>query len=126
MLCWALTPINPSAGSRSSILLSPSATMETQQDRARRRLQQIAQQVAPSQTPQLERSRTSAAASSSSPSSYASASGQPNSYARVHGQVSRAPAIWRSIPVVCKEELQDVKYEKAVGEGIAKVRPNSR
>lgn len=52
---------------------------------------------------------------------YASATGQPNSYARVHGEVPRAPATWRSVPVVNREELTDVKYDKAVGEGIAKV-----
>ena len=53
--------------------------------------------------------------------SYATATGQPSSYARVHGEVSRAPAHWRRIGTVAKEELREVKYEKAVGEGIAKV-----
>lgn len=52
---------------------------------------------------------------------YSSATGAPSSYARVHGSVSTAPAVWRSISTVQKEELQDVKYEKADGEGIAKV-----
>ncbi len=56
-------------------------------------------------------------------SSYASATGRPTSYARVHGEVSRAPAVWRRIDTVQKEQLQEVKYEKSVGEGIAKVRP---
>lgn len=51
--------------------------------------------------------------------SYASATGSPTSYARVHGEVSRAPASWERIPVVCKEILEEVKYDKA--EGIAKV-----
>ena len=40
---------------------------------------------------------------------------------RVHGSVSQQAASWRSIPVVHGEALQDVKYEKAEGEGIAKV-----
>lgn len=53
--------------------------------------------------------------------SYASATGQPSSYARVHGEVSRAPAHWRRIDTVAKEELREVRYEKAVEEGIAKV-----
>lgn len=60
---------------------------------------------------------------------YASATGAPNSYARVHGDVSRAPARWRSIPSVAKEQLTDVVYEKAEGEGIAKItinRPEKR
>lgn len=53
--------------------------------------------------------------------SYATATGQPSSYARVHGEVSRAPARWRRIDTVAKEQLREVKYEKAIGEGIAKV-----
>ena len=52
-------------------------------------------------------------------SSYASATGTPTSYARIHGEVSRAPAAWRRISTVAKEELTDVFYDKA--EGIAKV-----
>lgn len=39
---------------------------------------------------------------------------------RIHGQVSRAPAQWRRVLAVHQSELQDVVYEKAVGEGIAK------
>ncbi|CAL8468079.1 g7618 [Coccomyxa elongata] len=56
-------------------------------------------------------------------------SGASSSYARVHGSVSQQAASWRSIPVVHGERLQDVKYEKAEGEGIAKVtinRPEKR
>lgn len=40
---------------------------------------------------------------------------------RVHGSVSEQAASWRSIPVVHGQRLQDVKYEKAEGEGMAKV-----
>lgn len=78
------------------------------EDRARSRLEVLSRQF------------TSASSSSGSDasSSYASATGRPSSYARVHGEVSRAPAAW--VPKVAKEELTDVKYEKA--EGIAKVR----
>ena len=52
-------------------------------------------------------------------SSYASATGTPTSYARIHGEVSRAPAAWKRISTVAREELTDVFYDKA--EGIAKV-----
>jgi hypothetical protein len=54
---------------------------------------------------------------------YASAdpSGAPTSYARVHGAVSRAPPRWRRIASVARETLSEVIYEKAEGEGIAKV-----
>ena len=45
---------------------------------------------------------------------------QPSSsYARVHGRVSEDAAAWTRIPVVQKNSLQEVIYEKA--EGIAKV-----
>ena len=64
----------------------------------------------------------SSAGQPSTCSSHASATGKPSSYARVHGAPSRAPAQWRRIDVVAKERLEEVKYEKAVGEGIAKVR----
>lgn len=62
-----------------------------------------------------------AGSSNNAGTSYASATGQPSSYARVHGEVSRAPAHWRRIDTVAKEELREVRYEKAVEEGIAKV-----
>lgn len=44
-----------------------------------------------------------------------------SSYAKVHGEVSEAHAEWRQIPVVQKNSLQEVIYQKAVQEGIAKV-----
>ena len=52
---------------------------------------------------------------------YASATGTPSSYAQVHGEVSAAPVQWRQIPSVSNDTLREVKYEKSVGEGIAKV-----
>lgn len=106
---------------------------------AQRRLQVLAQHMIPAGSstnasrPGLQRNDTagavgtsSFASSSLSPSAakqepYSSATGAPSSYARVHGPVSAAPAVWRSIHTVQKEDLQDVKYEKAEGEGIAKV-----
>jgi hypothetical protein len=51
---------------------------------------------------------------------YASATGKPTKYARIHGEVSRKPAVWRTAAVP-GPELEDVLYEKAEGEGIAKV-----
>lgn len=71
---------------------------------------------------QIELTTRPCSGNENSSSSYASATGQPSTYARVHGEVSRAPARWRSISRVAKEQLEDVKYEKAEGEGIAKVR----
>jgi hypothetical protein len=67
-------------------------------------------------------SAPSTSGSGGSGSAYASATGAPTSYARVHGEPSRAPAQWRLIRSVAREELQDVLYHKAEGEGIAKVR----
>lgn len=55
---------------------------------------------------------------------YPSADAEMNSYARVHGEVSRAPALWRSITTVQRDTLQETEYEKAVGEGIAKITIN--
>ena len=40
---------------------------------------------------------------------------------RVHGRVPRHAVRWNNIAVVHKERLQDIKYEKGHGEGIAKV-----
>lgn len=51
---------------------------------------------------------------------YASATGQPTKYARIHGEVKRTPAVWKKAEVP-GAELEDVLYEKAEGEGIAKV-----
>lgn len=44
-----------------------------------------------------------------------------SSYAKVHGEVSEALAEWTQIPVVQKNSLQEVIYQKAVQEGLAKV-----
>ena len=45
----------------------------------------------------------------------------PDHARRVHGEVSREPAHWRRVPAVHQQDLQDVIYEKSIGEGIAKV-----
>ena len=51
---------------------------------------------------------------------YASATGRPSKYALMHGDVSSAPVVWQR-GEVDGPRLQDVIYETAVGEGIAKV-----
>jgi hypothetical protein len=56
------------------------------------------------------------------PYATADPTGQPNAYARVHGAVPRDAPRWRQIPSVARERLEEVLYEKAEGEGIAKVR----
>jgi hypothetical protein len=85
-----------------------------------RRLRVLSGHLAPAAEVELT-SIARASTSASSSSTFASATGQPSSYARVHGEPSRAPAVWREIPSVAREQLEDVKYHKAVGEGIAKV-----
>eukprot|EP00195_Chlamydomonas_chlamydogama_P006856 CAMPEP_0202911746 /NCGR_PEP_ID=MMETSP1392-20130828/55789_1 /ASSEMBLY_ACC=CAM_ASM_000868 /TAXON_ID=225041 /ORGANISM="Chlamydomonas chlamydogama, Strain SAG 11-48b" /LENGTH=343 /DNA_ID=CAMNT_0049602373 /DNA_START=42 /DNA_END=1073 /DNA_ORIENTATION=- len=95
--------------------------------RAERRLQVLSQQLASGPGCVLTMNDTAAqdeASTSSSKPSYASATGRPSSYARVHGDVPRTPAKWRRIPVVAKETLEDVKYEKADDEGIVKITIN--
>lgn len=47
--------------------------------------------------------------------------GAASSYARIHGEVSREPAEWRDIPTVARETLQEVLYQKADADGIARV-----
>ena len=44
-----------------------------------------------------------------------------SSYAKVHRAVSRGDAKWTQIPVVQRQSLSEVIYEKAKDEGIAKV-----
>ena len=56
------------------------------------------------------------------PTAAAASGGATSSYARIHGEVSRAPAVWRNIPSVAREALQEVLFEKADADGIARVR----
>ncbi|KAJ4962071.1 hypothetical protein NE237_021981 [Protea cynaroides] len=52
-----------------------------------------------------------------------------NSYHRVHGQVPTHEAVWRPALDESGKEYMDIMYEKAVGEGIAKItinRPEKR
>lgn len=99
-----------------------------------RRVQAIARQLQPSNSlnGNQDESTTTAMCSGSASSStatqheqqkptYASVSGQSSSYARVHGEVSTVPVQWRRIGSIRQEKLQEVLYDKSVGEGIAKV-----
>eukprot|EP00898_Chlorokybus_atmophyticus_P007090 jgi/Chlat1/7382/Chrsp6S07416 len=104
--------------------------MEAAAEAARRRLGAVRSHLQPSgvvgsvevaQDGVLSAAHCSAASSSSS--SYASVGNAPSSYARVHGDVSRTPATWEPAPVP-GEPLQDILYEKAAGEGIAKITIN--
>ncbi|XP_012085403.1 1,4-dihydroxy-2-naphthoyl-CoA synthase, peroxisomal [Jatropha curcas] len=52
-----------------------------------------------------------------------------DAYHRIHGEVSTEPVVWRNASDGSKEEFTDIVYEKAVGEGIAKItinRPEKR
>ena len=44
-----------------------------------------------------------------------------NSYYRIHGEVSNEEVVWRNVCDESGKEFTDIIYEKAVGEGIAKV-----
>ncbi|GLC45681.1 hypothetical protein PLESTB_001317300 [Pleodorina starrii] len=92
---------------------------------AQRRLQILGNQLlASSSGNPIARQATAASDDACASVPYASADGKPNSYGRVHGAVSREPANWRRIPVVAREDLTDVIYEKSIGEGIAKITIN--
>ena len=86
-------------------------------DAAERRLARVAAHLVPSfpvthaTVPPLAPSST--AASSSSPAR--------DSYRRVHGDVPSEPPEWRAATDESGKEFVDIVYEKAVGEGIAKV-----
>lgn len=45
-----------------------------------------------------------------------------DSYRRIHGDVSAEAAVWRPALDESRKEFTDILYEKAVGEGIAKVK----
>lgn len=90
-------------------------------DRAGRRLRVLGGQVCDADAQGSPELAMEPCAGVDASSSYASATGQPSSYARVHGEVSRAPAQWRRIATVAREQLEDVIYSKAAGEGVAKV-----
>jgi hypothetical protein len=88
---------------------------------AARRLEVLGGQLATSTSERPTSDIAPQTTASTSQSSYASATGRPTSYARIHGEVSREAAAWNRIHSIGKEPLEEVKYEKAQGEGIAKV-----
>ncbi|CAI0434665.1 unnamed protein product [Linum tenue] len=61
------------------------------------------------------------ASSSSSPIIGLHATSMRDSYHRIHGQVSTAEASWK---IADEQQFTDIIYEKAVGEGIAKITIN--
>jgi hypothetical protein len=89
-------------------------------DAAERRLARVAAHLVPSfpaphaTGPPLAPSPAAASSSSSSPAG--------DSYRRVHGDVPSEPPEWRTATDESGKEFVDIIYEKAVGEGIAKVR----
>jgi naphthoate synthase len=95
-------------------------------DAAERRLARVAAHLVPSfpvthaATFPLVPASTAAFSSSSSSSSPAG-----DSYRRVHGDVPSEPPEWRAATDESGKEFVDIIYEKAVGEGIAKVTRSS-
>jgi hypothetical protein len=90
-----------------------------------RRVQAVRNHVDPAEQDACRESTSGTASASDlilQPTAAAASGGASSSYARIHGEVSRAPAVWRNIPSVAREVLQEVSFEKADGDGIARVR----
>jgi len=89
-------------------------------DAAGRRLARVAAHLVPSSSFPV----THATVPPLAPSSTAASSSSParDSYRRVHGDVPSEPPEWRAATDESGKEFIDIIYEKAVGEGIAKVR----
>jgi naphthoate synthase len=94
-------------------------------DAAARRLQVVRDHISPAEqdacrdgTPKS----VSAPAMARQPTAAGASGGASSSYERIHGEVSREPAQWRNLPSVAREALQEVLYEKADADGIARVR----
>lgn len=93
-------------------------------DRQRHRLATIARHLAPERS---ENASTTALSSSqcvahaTSNATSGALSRKLSSYDRVHGSVSRDLPVWVPVPQPAGQEFQDILYEKAAGEGIAKV-----
>lgn len=134
---WATAAASPTTSNihlsvtYNNIFSSCNCKSHSMDEQAARRLRSIASHVAPPSDHAASTSSPASAPASQQPlraqptasssSSNATATGAPSTYDRVHGEVSRAPPSWRRIPVVAREELREVIYEKAEGEGIAKV-----
>lgn len=99
-----------------------------EQERLHQRLMMVARHIHPQTSVEEGRQEANIAADPCSQgmktTAYASATGRPSKYAKMHGDVSSGPAVWQD-GAVDGPPLQDVTYETAVGEGIAKVLPVS-
>ncbi|KAK9901540.1 hypothetical protein WJX75_001352 [Coccomyxa subellipsoidea] len=119
-------PASQGAGSALDVL----SDADQMGDPQSRRVQTLAAHLIPAQRVDVALEKSGLPSVIASPSSSRQqASRSSSSYDRVHGTVSSQPATWRTIPVVHGEALQDVRYEKAEGEGIAKItinRPEKR
>ncbi len=92
------------------------------QDNSRRRIATIARHLQPLETPVNEIPQPGSTQVFAAQHTAAKKEAAiKSSYAKVHGKVSEEPANWTGIPAVQKTALQEVIYQKAVREGIAKV-----
>ena len=118
------TNSNLAISSIGSHTLTPDKHM---QDDSRRRIATIARHLQPLESPSKEAAQPADIqlhATQQLATQHTAAKREAtkeSSYAKVHGQVSEEPASWTGIPAVQKTALQEVIYQKAVREGIAKV-----
>uniref|UniRef100_A0A0E0C5M7 1,4-dihydroxy-2-naphthoyl-CoA synthase n=1 Tax=Oryza meridionalis TaxID=40149 RepID=A0A0E0C5M7_9ORYZ len=97
-------------------------------DAAERRLARVTAHLLPSSLP-LPLPLASAPPLAPSPAASSSSSPASDSYRRVHGDVPSEPPEWRAATDESGKGFVDILYEKAVGEGIAKItinRPDRR
>ena len=87
------------------------------EDTGRRRIAMIARHLQPDEATCAQRSSNTNLAIDTQQT----AAADQSSYAKVHGAVSRTDASWTQIPVVQRQSLSEVIYQKAEDEGIAKV-----
>lgn len=118
-----ISSLNSKPHFHSPKLKQPTTMSENHLDRATMRVSMVARHLNVVVPPTDIRSTSSSAFVRALPCSNAAADGPRNdSYHRVHGQVSSHPVDWRNIPGDDSgREFTDIVYEKAVGEGIAKV-----
>jgi naphthoate synthase len=89
-------------------------------DAAERRLARVAAHLVPSSSFPVTHATVRPLAPSATAAS-SSSSPAKDSYRRVHGDVPSEPPEWRAATDESGKEFVDIVYEKAVGEGIAKV-----
>mmetsp|Transcript_8504 Transcript_8504/g.25509 ORF Transcript_8504/g.25509 Transcript_8504/m.25509 type:complete len:191 (-) Transcript_8504:2072-2644(-) len=99
---------------------------------AQRRLSALRNHLDPAQPSQdaiLPQRQASVHPQATASSTAAAGTRPQSSYERIHGQVSKEPADWRPITSVAREQLREVEYHKAAGDGIARItinRPEKR